>query len=85
MMEFRLDGKGTYKISNDQITFTGTATEYIDDGYKKGSNTLNDTTSFKFRDGMIVVIDAKGEPSYFRKEGSGPPPQPRGIVDEHDG
>lgn len=76
MMDFHSDGKGTYVVAGDKITFNGSAETYMNDGYRKGTETVPQQMSLDFIDGMMRLTDGKREPFYYRKEGTGPPPTP---------
>ena len=76
MMLASIKAEGTYKRTGDEVRFTGQQTISSDDGYKKETHSGPHVMTLKVVDGMLTAMDGKGDPYFFRKEGTGPPPLP---------
>ena len=76
MMTMSAKAEGAYTRAGDDVTLTGTLTSTMDDGYRKGTDTGPHKVKLTFESGMLMMKDGKGDPYYFRKEGTGPPALP---------
>lgn len=76
MMILNFNARGKFTVNGDRILMKGTADAYSDDGYHKGSSTFPYERQLRIVDGMLTEIDAKNDPYYFRKEGTGAPAIP---------
>ena len=76
MMVASIRAEGTYTHVRDAVSLNGHQTATVDDGYTKGTDSGPHQMTLKVKDSMLVMTDGKGDPFYFRKEGTGPPPLP---------